>query len=478
MYGQIAQTLFSRSSWSLLAPRLPLAVRLALLVLVIGLGSSLAYNRSQASVHSRVSDLPLLSLEGLQRVLVVAPHPDDEALGAGGLIQAALAQGSQVRVIVVTNGDGQGLGPLALHGRLRARAADYVSNGLIRQDETVVALGRLGLPPEDIIFMGYPDGALGQLWLSSWSTACPVQASFTRAYASPYSVTFNPGARYCGDDLLRDMESVIGAFNPDLVLLPHPQDDHSDHRATTAFARMALGRAALHNEAFRPQVWAYLVHYGDFPQPRGRRLSSQLSPPLPLLRDDVAWTRFDLNPAQVNIKASSLAAYSTQQRLLGAFLYSFARQNELFARLPVFVQPEFAIGEAPLVGAVAWHTVREPAKESTRRLLLQGADLVELRVARVGDTVWVSAVTRGPLFERLQYEIFIKTDDGRTEVMRYPGQADRTAINIATGRWSLEGLGSPEILAVSARVRQGGTLEQTAWHMISLSDLAILDEAP
>jgi len=37
--------------------------------------------------------------------MVVAPHPDDEVLGAGGLIQQAVAAGAEVRIVYLTNGD-------------------------------------------------------------------------------------------------------------------------------------------------------------------------------------------------------------------------------------------------------------------------------------------------------------------------------------------------------------------------------------
>jgi N-acetyl-1-D-myo-inositol-2-amino-2-deoxy-alpha-D-glucopyranoside deacetylase len=475
MYAQIAGTWLGQRGWQVL-PRMPLAVRLVMLLAMIAVANSLAYNQTLASTPVQVSDLAELSLEGVERLMIVAPHPDDETLGAAGLIQAALSQGSRVHVVVVTNGDGQGLAPLALRGNLRPKPADYVTNGEIRQREALAALRRLGLPASSVAFLGYPDGAIERLWQNSWTSSCPVEAAFTRATASPYSLTHNPDARYCGDDLLADLEGLFGRFKPDLVLLPHPHDDHADHRATAAFSRLALARIGFSDKAFHPQVWGYLVHYGDFPQPRGRRLSTQIAPPLPLLRDSDDWARLDLSDEQVQAKASALAAYATQQRLLGAFLYSFARQNEVFVRLPVFNEPEFALGEAPMLGPLAWHAVREPARESARRLLLQGADLVELRVARMGDQVWVSAVTRGPLIDRLQYEVLIKTDAGHTESVRYPGQAERTGMNAITGTWSLEELGSPDMLAISARVRQGGSLDLSAWHLINLTDLPGPDE--
>ena len=47
-----------------------------------------------------------LAVKRGERLLVVAPHPDDETLGAGGLIQRVLAHGGTVRVMLVTAGDG------------------------------------------------------------------------------------------------------------------------------------------------------------------------------------------------------------------------------------------------------------------------------------------------------------------------------------------------------------------------------------
>ena len=47
-----------------------------------------------------------LAVKRGERLLVLAPHPDDETLGAGGLIQRVLARGGTVRVVLVTAGDG------------------------------------------------------------------------------------------------------------------------------------------------------------------------------------------------------------------------------------------------------------------------------------------------------------------------------------------------------------------------------------
>ena len=64
------------------------------------------------------------SLEFLpdDRVLVLAPHPDDEVLATGGLIQQALAAGAALRVIVATTIPGRSVGWRNAGGLMRRRA--------------------------------------------------------------------------------------------------------------------------------------------------------------------------------------------------------------------------------------------------------------------------------------------------------------------------------------------------------------------
>ena len=45
-----------------------------------------------------------------QRVLILAPHPDDEAIACAGVIQQALKAGAKVKIVYLTNGDHNELG--------------------------------------------------------------------------------------------------------------------------------------------------------------------------------------------------------------------------------------------------------------------------------------------------------------------------------------------------------------------------------
>jgi hypothetical protein len=71
--------------------------------------------------------LPLLAMpfSPATRLLVVAPHPDDETLGAGGLIQRVRHAGGAVKVVFMTNGDGYPVGVTLARHVQHLQAQDY-----------------------------------------------------------------------------------------------------------------------------------------------------------------------------------------------------------------------------------------------------------------------------------------------------------------------------------------------------------------
>src|SRR5690242_503874 len=91
------------------------------------------------------------------RLLVIAPHPDDEVLGAGGLADATVRSGGDVRVVVVTDGEA---GPDATGAR---------NLGAARRAETRRALVALGTGSDAARFLGYADGSLAGAWTEAWT---------------------------------------------------------------------------------------------------------------------------------------------------------------------------------------------------------------------------------------------------------------------------------------------------------------------
>ena len=96
----------------------------------------------------RLAELPPLRIAPPGRLVIVAPHPDDEVLGAGGLLQSMHDLGVELEVVAVT--DGEGSHPLA-----HASGVDIASR---RALESAVALDRLRCRPVAITRLGLHDG--------------------------------------------------------------------------------------------------------------------------------------------------------------------------------------------------------------------------------------------------------------------------------------------------------------------------------
>src|ERR1700704_4021556 len=92
-----------------------------------------------------------LLLSSNTRLMVFSPHPDDETLGAGGLIQRVLSIGGAVKVVFMTSGDGYPEGVEMEERIAHPTAQDFREYGLERQQEAVHVLETLGLQEKDII---------------------------------------------------------------------------------------------------------------------------------------------------------------------------------------------------------------------------------------------------------------------------------------------------------------------------------------
>jgi LmbE family N-acetylglucosaminyl deacetylase len=128
-------------------------------------------------------------LPAARRVLVLAPHPDDEILGCGGTLVRYLAAGSAVAIVYLTDGEHGENDPQA---PARRREAEAVGARLTGCEQSFWAL---------------PDGSL-----------CERQA-----------------------EVVERLTAELVRFSPDLVFLPWFLDRHPDHRTT---ARAAVAAAA------------------------------------------------------------------------------------------------------------------------------------------------------------------------------------------------------------------------------------------
>ncbi len=431
-----------------------------------------------------LADLDELDLAGRQRLLILAPHCDDEALSSAGLITQALRAGMEVRVVIATNGDGFIFATMAEFRRAFPTHADYIRMGIARQQESLNALKLLGVGPEQVIFLGYPDRGLPALWQEHWSRAAPYRSPYNGATHSPYPRTYNPRAVYAGEDLLADLEAILRAYRPDLVIYPHPNDVHPDHWGLSLFARLALARTQRADPGYRPEAYAYLVHRPDFPMPKGLQPRQVLIPPAALLHANPHWLRLSLSAEEVSRKWEVIQAYRSQLPLLRGLLERFVRQNELFARLEMPVLPRLATNASPDVAA--WEDLegepvepiqRDPAGDFIVRQAVAAGDLLALYAGLNPDgSLAICAQVRGKVGPSLSYILWstlVRSEAVTHRQARWgrgQGNSPRATASGCTicDRIPPEELGDTWLLVIGAEVRgaQLATLDRTAYQFV------------
>lgn len=215
-----------------------------------------------------------------ESVLVLAVHPDDESLGAGGLIQLAVAARAEVRVVFITDGDNNPWPQRFVERRWRIDCAARKRWGERRQGEARAALACLGVPPENIFFWHYLDQGLTRLLLDG------------------------------GGEFIARLAATILRWTPDLLVAPSPRDLHPDHSACAVMLNFALAGKAL-PPARRGRLLEYLVHSRETAPPRGT-------------------VEIDLLPGQVERKRQAILRHTTQMALSRERFLAFAQASEVF----------------------------------------------------------------------------------------------------------------------------------------------------
>ena len=226
-----------------------------------------------------LSEAAPLTLSGVRRLVVLAAHPDDETLGAAGLIARAERFRIPVTVVLATDGE-------ASHPGSSSHPPERLAS--LRRAEVAAAVRHLA-PDAAVIHLGLPDGSL---------LAARRELAAGLAAAS------------------RDLGAV------DLLAAPWRGDRHPDHEAVgIAAERLSADSGA---RLVQYPIWAW--HWAD--------------PAAPELADE-RWVALDLSGAEQAAKARALLEHRTQTRPLGPgaadapllqpeFLEHFRRPRELF----------------------------------------------------------------------------------------------------------------------------------------------------
>ena len=265
------------------------------------------------------------------RLLILAPHPDDDILCCGGILQEAVARKIPFRIVYFTYGDNYEWAFMAYkkHPVLEPKALREM--GLLRHDEAVAAQSLLGVSSGSLTFLGYPDFGTMKIWQSHWGAAPPYKSMLTRVTAVPYPNARRPGTPYRGEEIVRDLKEILLEFHPTKIFLSHSGDQHPDHRSLPLFVDVALWDLA--GKIPSPELFPYIVHAKGWPMPREALPTAPLNPPS-RLKNQVPWRTFPVPLDQAVRKWRALALHKTQFQYDRAYLSSFIRSNELFGDFP------------------------------------------------------------------------------------------------------------------------------------------------
>lgn len=151
------------------------------------------------------------SLQLKDKVLIVAPHPDDEVLGCSGLIQRMIENGKQVHIVILSGG-----------GKSHQSCCHIDESTLIdsRRNLSRKAAEILGLPLNQLHFLDYPDGRI--------------------SYNDPET---------------QRLQTLIEKISPDAIFVPHKGEGWSDHIEAGKIVREIIRTKTTPIQLYEYCVW-------------------------------------------------------------------------------------------------------------------------------------------------------------------------------------------------------------------------------
>lgn len=198
--------------------------------------------------------LPVQSLDSLlagRRPLILAPHPDDESLGCGGLLAQCARAGISAQVAILTDGRHSHPGSLAFPPSHLAA---------VRRQEASEALTILGLPLSNLFWIGAEDTRL-------------------------------PGSGAEAQAIVASLAEICTQTKCGLILSPWRHDPHCDHEAAAELAVMLAERMGLPLASYPVWGWTLPDDHVAVPPQSGIRL-------------DIS--------SEVTLKQSAIRAHATQ----------------------------------------------------------------------------------------------------------------------------------------------------------------------
>ena len=173
-----------------------------------------------------------------RKVMVIIPHQDDELNLMSGVLDELVRYGSDVYPVYITNGDYKGW------------AEDRIR-------EALDVFAEIGVPQENVIFLGYGDGWKDgdpHLYNAESGAVLESHAGYTQTYGTKDHDAWQTGVPYTVDNYLADIQSVILTYRPDVIFCTD-YDSHEDHKATTLAFEKVMGWILKSNPDYHPLVF-------------------------------------------------------------------------------------------------------------------------------------------------------------------------------------------------------------------------------
>jgi LmbE family N-acetylglucosaminyl deacetylase len=290
-----------------------------------------------------------LDIGAQTRLLVVAPHPDDETIATGELIQHVRAAGGEVRVLLLTNGDDNPWPQRWLERRVWIGDRDRERWGRRRRVEVAGALEILGLGSDRLHMLGWPDMGI------------------------------TDRVRIHHEATLEILIAELRGYRPNLVALPALEDRHPDHGGAHVLLRLALARAG----GPPPRVLSYLIHG----RPEPSSLPIQLSPA----------------PSLHAAKLAALEAHRTQMALSATRMRRATDRPERYTAMSSAPRHEGMLPWQPVAALRPWLQLLVVDGEQVRSWPWLRAPLQRGQDGRY--RVFADLYGNGPSFARLSLDV-------------------------------------------------------------------------
>jgi LmbE family N-acetylglucosaminyl deacetylase len=217
------------------------------------------------------------------RILIFSPHPDDDILAAGGLLQQIILKNLSVRIVFLTDGDNNPWPQRFIERRWKINENDRRRWGLRRRREALAALSVLGIDSEYAVFLGLPDQGLTSLLLQQ------------------------------NEVVVKKIVQEITNWYPTVIIAPAAFDLHPDHSAFAVMLKLAL--RSLNSEVKPPIKILHFSIHQDQLHP-GNKLSISLS------------------SQQIAVKKAALMRHDSQMRLSSKRFLNYVKEQENFYLAP------------------------------------------------------------------------------------------------------------------------------------------------